>query len=58
MTDGFPLFPLHTVLFPGATLARRSFEARCLDMVSGSARLAYLHELPAAARRETPGRQI
>lgn len=58
MTDGFPLFPLHTVLFPGGTLPLRSLEARCLDMVSGSARLAYLHELPAGARGETAGRQI
>jgi hypothetical protein len=29
-----PLFPLHTVLFPGGVLALRVFEARYLDMVS------------------------
>lgn len=29
-----PLFPLHTVLFPGGPLALRIFEARYLDMVS------------------------
>jgi Lon protease-like protein len=28
-----PLFPLHTVLFPGGPLALRIFEARYLDMV-------------------------
>jgi uncharacterized protein len=30
-----PLFPLHTVLFPGGPLPLRIFEARYLDMVSG-----------------------
>jgi len=29
-----PLFPLHTVLFPGGTLPLRIFEPRYLDMVS------------------------
>ncbi|MEO6697514.1 MAG: LON peptidase substrate-binding domain-containing protein [Gammaproteobacteria bacterium] len=29
-----PLFPLHTVLFPGGVLTLRIFEARYLDMVS------------------------
>ncbi len=29
-----PLFPLHTVLFPGGPLALRIFETRYLDMVS------------------------
>lgn len=29
-----PLFPLHTVLFPGGPLALRIFEARYLDMIS------------------------
>lgn len=29
-----PLFPLHTVLFPGGVLPLRIFEARYLDMVS------------------------
>ncbi len=29
-----PLFPLHTVLFPGGVLALRVFEARYLDMIS------------------------
>ena len=28
-----PLFPLHTVLFPGGLLPLRVFEARYLDMV-------------------------
>jgi Lon protease-like protein len=28
-----PLFPLHTVLFPGGSLALRVFEARYIDMV-------------------------
>ncbi len=31
---GIPLFPLHTVLFPGGPLALRVFEPRYLDMVS------------------------
>ena len=30
---GFPLFPLHAVLVPGATLQLRIFEPRYLDMV-------------------------
>ena len=29
-----PLFPLHTVLFPGGALAVRLFEARYLDMIT------------------------
>ncbi|HLA74912.1 MAG TPA: LON peptidase substrate-binding domain-containing protein, partial [Gammaproteobacteria bacterium] len=29
-----PLFPLHTVLFPGGLLSLRIFEPRYLDMVS------------------------
>lgn len=29
-----PLFPLHTVLFPGGPLALRIFESRYLDMIS------------------------
>lgn len=29
-----PLFPLHTVLFPGGALALRVFEARYLDMIT------------------------
>src|SRR5512139_2924175 len=29
-----PLFPLHTVLFPGGPLALRIFEPRYLDMIS------------------------
>lgn len=33
-----PLFPLHTVLFPGGPLALRIFEPRYLDMVSRSLR--------------------
>ncbi|MCU0968435.1 MAG: LON peptidase substrate-binding domain-containing protein [Rubrivivax sp.] len=32
--DPLPLFPLRTVLFPGARLALRVFEARYLDLVS------------------------
>ena len=32
--DPLPLFPLRTVLFPGAILPLRIFEARYLDMVS------------------------
>lgn len=35
-----PLFPLHTVLFPGGPLALRIFEARYLDMVSRCLRQA------------------
>lgn len=31
--ESLPLFPLHTVLLPGATLALRVFERRYLDMV-------------------------
>jgi hypothetical protein len=30
--EGVPLFPLHTVLFPGAVLPLRIFEARYMDM--------------------------
>lgn len=33
-----PLFPLHTVLFPGGALPLRIFEPRYLDMVSDSLR--------------------
>lgn len=33
-TREVPLFPLHTVLFPGGPLSLRIFEARYLDMVS------------------------
>jgi Lon protease-like protein len=33
-----PLFPLHTVLFPGGPLALRVFEPRYLDMVSRAIR--------------------
>lgn len=32
-TDTLPLFPLHTVLLPGAALGLRVFERRYLDMV-------------------------
>lgn len=32
--DSLPLFPLHTVLFPGGVLPLRIFECRYLDMVS------------------------
>src|SRR5690554_6915795 len=31
-----PLFPLHTVLFPGGRLALRVFEQRYVDMVAAS----------------------
>jgi len=34
MEEAVPLFPLHTVLFPGGPLPLRIFEARYLDMVS------------------------
>ena len=33
MTDSLPLFPLRTVLLPGASLGLRLFERRYLDMV-------------------------
>jgi len=33
-TQSIPLFPLHSVLFPGGPLALRIFESRYLDMVS------------------------
>ncbi len=33
MSTDLPLFPLNTVLFPGATLSLRIFEQRYLDMV-------------------------
>ncbi|HEY8520935.1 MAG TPA: LON peptidase substrate-binding domain-containing protein [Gammaproteobacteria bacterium] len=33
MAHEVPLFPLHTVLFPGGPLALRVFEARYLDMI-------------------------
>jgi Lon protease-like protein len=32
MTDGLPLFPLNTVLFPGGRLPLRIFEQRYMDM--------------------------
>ena len=32
-TESLPLFPLHTVLLPGAALGLRVFEARYLDLV-------------------------
>ncbi len=34
-TLDIPLFPLHTVLFPGGALPLRVFEPRYLDMISG-----------------------
>lgn len=34
LTDTIPLFPLHSVLFPGGPLPIRVFEPRYLDMVS------------------------
>ena len=34
LPDPMPLFPLQTVLFPGALLALKVFEARYLDMVA------------------------
>lgn len=37
---GLPLFPLHAVLFPGALLALKVFEARYVDLVSRCLRLA------------------
>ena len=42
--DALPLFPLHTVLFPGGPLALRIFEPRYLDMVRRC-----LKEQPASA---------
>jgi len=38
--ERLPLFPLHAVLFPGATLALKVFEARYLDLVSQCLRRA------------------
>jgi hypothetical protein len=38
MPETLPLFPLHTVLFPGATLGLRVFETRYLDLVRDCAR--------------------
>jgi Lon protease-like protein len=34
MPDTIPLFPLHTVLFPGGSLPLRIFEPRYIDLVS------------------------
>ena len=34
MPEIIPIFPLHTVLFPGGSLALKIFETRYLDMVS------------------------
>ena len=34
LRDPLPLFPLHTVLFPGASLGLKVFESRYLDLVS------------------------
>ena len=34
MTERLPLFPLHTVLFPGGLLPLKIFEARYIDLVS------------------------
>jgi Lon protease-like protein len=38
LPDPLPLFPLRTVLFPGALLSLKVFEARYLDLVSTSLR--------------------
>lgn len=38
MNEALPLFPLHTVLLPGAALGLRLFERRYLDMVSDCGR--------------------
>ncbi|HEX7011377.1 MAG TPA: LON peptidase substrate-binding domain-containing protein [Steroidobacteraceae bacterium] len=40
MSETIPLFPLHTVLFPGGVLRLRIFEPRYLEMVSRCAREA------------------
>lgn len=53
-TETLPLFPLQTVLFPGATLHLRVFEQRYLDMVRDCARegsgFGVVCAWPAAAR--------
>src|SRR4051794_30528695 len=38
MSESLPLFPLHTVLLPGASLGLRVFERRYLDMVGDCGR--------------------
>jgi uncharacterized protein len=38
-TESLPLFPLHTVLFPGGVLELRVFEPRYLDMVRDCSRI-------------------
>lgn len=38
VTQELPLFPLHTVLFPGGVLPLRIFEARYLDLISACLR--------------------
>ena len=38
MTEDLPLFPLHTVLFPGGRLALRIFEQRYLEMAKACLR--------------------
>jgi len=42
MSENIPLFPLHTVLFPGASLALQVFEPRYLELV----KLCLKKELP------------
>ena len=38
MTEKIPLFPLHTVLFPGGLLPLRIFEPRYIDLISEALR--------------------
>lgn len=38
MSESLPLFPLHTVLLPGASLGLRLFERRYLDMIGDCGR--------------------
>ncbi|MCY7312781.1 MAG: LON peptidase substrate-binding domain-containing protein [Pseudoxanthomonas sp.] len=59
-TDSLPLFPLHTVLVPGAALGLRLFERRYLDMVRDCGRqgsgfgVCLILEGDEAAARSTP----
>jgi uncharacterized protein len=41
LRDPLPLFPLHTVLFPGASLGLKVFESRYLDLVSECLRFGW-----------------
>jgi hypothetical protein len=56
LPDPLPLFPLRTVLFPGALLGLKIFEARYLDLVSECLRTQQPFGVICLRRAARPGR--